>query len=353
MSCSGSRINETSNLDRIATEGVRFDQADCTNALCAPSRAAILTGAHRHRNGMMTLTTSLDSAQPTFPALLQASGYRTALFGKSHLGHGQGHDPVELAEWQVLDGHGDYDHPKPIGPDRRTQHTGYVTYILTDLALDWLAEQPDDRPWLLLLWHKAPHRRWFPGPQEQHLYKGVTFPEPETLFDDYSHRSQAAAEAAIRVGRDLDELDVKTTIPLYVTPEERTSCFYQRYITDYLRCVAGIDRTTGRLLDHLHETSQTEHSLISYASDQCFFLGDHGYFDKRFMYTDSLRIPLVMRYPAEIPPGTVTNHLALNLDLAQTFLDYAGVDAPERMQGASLRPLARGESPEDWREHIY
>jgi len=353
MSCYGSRINETPNLDRIATEGVRFDQADCTNALCAPSRAAILTGAHSHRNGMMTLTTSFDSAQPTFPALLQASGYRTALFGKWHLGHGQGHDPVGFDEWQVLDGQGDYDDPELIGPDGRTQHTGYVTDILTDLALDWLAEQPDDRPWLLLLWHKAPHRRWFPGPQEQHLYKGVTFPEPETLFDDYSHRSQAAAEAAIRVGRDLDELDVKTTIPQFVTPEERTSWFYQRYITDYLRCVAGIDRTTGRLLDHLDETSQTEHTLITYASDQGFFLGDHGYFDKRFMYTDSLRIPLVMRYPAEIPAGTVTGDLAVNLDLAQTFLDYAGLEAPERMQGASLRPLARGESPEDWREHIY
>src|SRR5699024_3740003 len=202
-------------------------------------------------------------------------------------------------------------------------------------------------------WHKAPHRRWFPGPQEQHLYKGVTFPEPETLFDDYSHRSQAAAEAAIRVGRDLDELDVKTTIPQFVAPEERTSWFYQRYITDYLRCVAGIDRTTGRLLDHLDETSQTEHTLITYASDQGFFLGDHGYFGSRFMYPDSQRVRLVLRCRAEIPAGTVTGDLAVNLDLAQTFLDYAGLEAPERMQGAGLRPLARGESPEDWREHIY
>lgn len=353
MSCYGSTINVTPNLDRIATEGIRFDEADCTNALCAPSRAAILTGTHSHHNGMTTLSASFDSTQPTFPALMQAAGYRTALFGKWHLGHGHGHDPVGFDEWQVLDGQGDYHDPELIGPGGRTQHKGYVTDILTDLALDWLTRQPGDQPWLLLLWHKAPHRRWFPGPQEKYLYQGVTFPEPPTLFDDYSHRARAAQEAAIRVGRDLDEWDVKTPIPAFADQRERTSWFYQRYIADYLRCVAGIDRTTGRLLNHLDHTGQTENTLVTYASDQGFFLGDHGYFGKRFMYADSLRIPLVMRYPAEIPAGSVCTDLVLNLDLAQTFLDYAAVAAPERMQGRSLRTLCCGSRPDDWRDHIY
>ncbi|SEE65401.1 sulfatase family protein [Ruania alba] len=352
MGCYGSQVNETPSLDRIATEGVRFDRAGCTNALCAPSRASILTGTHSHRNGMMTLTTPFDSTQPTFPALMQAAGYRTALFGKWHLGHGAGHDPDGFDEWQILDGQGEYDDPELISPAGRTQHPGYVTDVLTDLALDWLDQQDGTQPWLLLLWHKAPHRRWFPGPHEQHLYTDVTFPEPSTLFDDYEGRADAAGEAAIRVGRDLDELDVKTTIPAFDTAEERTSWFYQRYMRDYLRCVAGIDRTTGRLLDYLDATEQSDDTLVTYASDQGFFLGDHGWFDKRFMYSDSMRIPLVMRYPAEIPPGTVSTDFALNLDLAQTFLDFAGIEAPDRMQGRSLRPLCRGEAT-PWRTHVY
>lgn len=354
LSCYGSAVNLTPELDRIADEGVRFDEAACTNALCAPSRATILTGTHSHVNGMSTLTTSFDSGQPTFPALLQQAGYRTALFGKWHLGHGDGHDPQGFDTWQILDGQGDYYDPVLIDADGPHQHTGYVTDLLTDLALDWIDSQPDDdRPWCVLLWHKAPHRRWFPGPQEQDLFTD-DLPVPSTYFDDYQNRASAAAEAEIRVARDLDDLDFKHERPPAGLDDDAYAHWaYQKYMKDYLRCIAGVDRNTGRLLRYLDAHQLTDDTLISYASDQGFFLGDHGWFDKRFMYRESHRLPLMMRYPREIPAGLVRDELVLNLDLAQTFLDFAGVEAPERMQGASMRPLTVDEEPSQWRDHTY
>lgn len=352
ISSYGSRINHTPALDRIAEEGARFSEAACTNALCAPSRASILTGTHSHVNGVRTLMTKFDSTQPTFPALLRQAGYRTAIFGKWHLGHGPEHDPVGFDEWRVLPEQGEYYNPTLLGPDGPEEHHGYVTEILTDLAMDWLARQDDSQPWCLLLWHKAPHRRWESGPNERELYAEEDIPLPPTYFDDYEGRAQAAREAKIRVADDLDDLDTKGPPPEGLDDRERAIWMYQRYIKDYLRCVAGVDRSTARILDALDERGLTDDTLVTYASDQGFFLGDHGFFDKRFMYRESMNLPLMMRYPRAIRPGTVSDALVLNLDLAQTFLDYAGVPAHERMQGASFKPLLDGSST-TWRDHTY
>lgn len=351
LGCYGSRVNKTPALDRIADEGIRFDEAGCANSLCAPSRATLLTGTHSHVNGMYTLVTSFDSSQPTFPAILQREGYRTALFGKWHLGHGAGHDPVGFDEWRVLDEQGDYYDPLLIGPDGARRFEGYVTELLTDLALDWLSRQPEGQPWCVLLWHKAPHRRWEPGPAERDLFPD-DLPVPKTFFDDHLAQSAAAREAAIRVDGDLDELDFKEPVPGGLDERESALWKYQRYMKDYLRCVEGIDRSTARLLDHLDERGLADNTLVTYASDQGFFLGDHGWFDKRLMYRDSLRMPLMMRYPGRIPAASVSNDLVLNLDLAPTFLDFAGIKVPERMQGESIRALATGER-QSWRDHTY
>ncbi len=353
MSCYGSRINETPNLDRIASGGMRFDNCFCTNSICAPSRATILTGTYNHINGVTTLGAKIDGRQENFAKLLQGAGYQTALVGKWHLGHGGHHDPTGFDHWDVLPGQGDYHNPEMnrIGDSRRID--GYVTDIITDLSLEWLEARDKDRPFCLMLHHKAPHRWWEPDEKHAEMYEDVDIPEPETLWDDYENRASAAREAKMRVDRDLSERDLKGPTPDGLSPEEEKRWKYRRYIKDYLRCVASVDDNVGRVIDYLDVDGAAKNTLICYTSDQGFFLGDHGWYDKRFMYEESLRMPFIVRYPEGIQPGSVNQRMVLNVDFPATFLDYAGVEVPGHFQGRSLRSLLEGATSDDWRTSMY
>lgn len=353
MSCYDSKINETPNLDRIADEGMRFDNAFCTNSICAPSRAAILTGQYNHVNGVKTLGDNFDSRQQTVQKILQEDGYQTALVGKWHLGHGGIHNPTGFDYWTVFPGQGDYHDPVMYDMGEEKIIKGYATDIITDISLDWLDKRDKDKPFMLMLHHKAPHRPWDPDEKHMHMYEDVDIPEPETFNDDYSNRSNAAKEATMRIDRDLNERDLKVPPPEGLTDAELKSWKYQRYIKDYLRVIASVDDNVGRVLDYLDAEGLAEDTIIIYTSDQGFFLGDHGWFDKRFMYEESLRMPLIIRYPKAVKPGTVTEDFALNVDFAETFLDYAGIEVPEEMQGRSLRPVLEGKTPDDWQTSMY
>ncbi|OPZ87829.1 MAG: Arylsulfatase [bacterium ADurb.Bin429] len=357
MSCYGSRVNHTPNLDRIADEGVRFDNCFCTNSICTPSRATILSGTYNHINGATTLDTPMDNRLLTFPKLLQGAGYRTAVFGKWHLGEGAAHCPTGFDDWAVLPGQGFYHNPQFIfnGPDGGTMRTvkGYVTDIITDMCLDWLEARDHEQPFCLLYHHKAPHRPWYSDEAHAGMFLDGDLPEPATLQDDYRNRSRAAAAAEMRVGVHMSPTDLKCEIPVDLPEDELRAWAYQRYMKDYLRVVASIDDNVGRVLDYLDAEGLAENTLVIYTSDQGFFLGDHGWYDKRFMYEESLRMPFIARYPREIQPGTVNRDMALNVDFAPLFLDLAGVPIPDTFQGRSLRPLLQGHTPPDWREAMY
>lgn len=353
MSCYGSRINETPHIDRIANEGIRFDNCFCTNSICSPSRASILTGTYNHLNGVKSIDDHFDGRQQTFPKLLQQHGYQTAIVGKWHLGHGGHANPTGFDYWSVLDGQGEYFNSEFLEANGSYRIEGYVTDVIADLSLDWLRKRDPDKPFMLMCHHKAPHRPWQPDERHSRMYEDVEIPYPETFDDDYANRSQAAVEAKMRIGRDMVTTDTKGDPPEGLTEEEAKRWKYQRYIKDYLRCVASIDDNVGRLLDYLDEEGIAEDTVVIYTSDQGFFLGDHGWFDKRFMYEESLRMPFIVRYPRAIAPGSVTEAMALNVDFAQTFLDYAQIEAPADMQGHSLRPIWEGETPADWRTSMY
>ncbi|WP_257348890.1 sulfatase family protein [Pseudalkalibacillus decolorationis] len=353
MSCYGSKINKTPNLDRIANEGIRFNNCFCTNSICAPSRAAILTGTYNHENGVKTLGDNLDGRKPNVQKLLQENGYQTAIIGKWHLGHGGVHDPSGFDYWNVLPDQGDYHDPTMIEMGEQKVYNGYVTDIITDLSLNWLKYRSKDKPFMLMCHHKAPHRPWEPDEKHAHLYETADIPEPETFHDDYSNRSNAAKEATMRVDQDLNKIDLKEDPPENLSAKELKSWKYQRYIKDYLRVVASIDDNIGRMLDYLDEEDLTENTIVVYTSDQGFFLGDHGWYDKRFMYEESLRMPFIVRYPCAIKIGSETDDMALNVDFAETFLDYAGIDVPDFMQGTSLRPLMEGSTHDDWQTSLY
>ena len=357
MSCYGSRINRTPNLDRIADEGMRFDNCFCTNSICTPSRATILTGTYSHVNEVTTLGTGLDNRLLTFPKLLQGAGYQTSVFGKWHLGEGAGYCPTGFDDWAVIPGQGYYHNPTFLfrGPDGGTPRTvqGYVTDIITDLCLDWLKQRDVERPFCMLYHHKAPHRPWYPDEKHAHMYLNDDVPEPATLQDDYRHRAQAAEVAAMRVGVHMDSTDMKCEIPDDMPEHALRKWAYQRYIKDYLRVVASIDDNVGRLLDYLDEAGLADNTLVVYTSDQGFFLGDHGWYDKRFMYEESLRMPFILRYPFEVAPGSFNDDMVLNVDFAPLFLDLAGVPVPDDFQGRSFRPLLNGRTPGDWQQSMY
>ena len=353
ISAYGSRINTTPHIDRIAAEGMRFDNCFCTNSICTPSRAAILTGTYNHVNGVTTLDTRLDGRLLNYPKVLQEHGYQTAVIGKWHLGHGGIHDPTGFDYWDVLPGQGLYHDPEMIRMGERTKRSGYATDLITDYSLDWLRGRDPDRPFCLMVHHKAPHRSWEPDDKHADMYEDEDIPEPETFNDDYSNRAQAAAAARMRVESDLNAEDLKVPVPEGLSPEEEKSWKYQRYIKDYLRCIASIDDNVGRLLDYIDGEGIAEDTIVIYTSDQGFFLGDHGWYDKRFMYEESLRMPFLIRYPREVEAGTVNGDMILNVDFPATFLDCAGVDVPPSFQGRSFRPLLQDETPADWQTSMY
>ncbi len=366
ISCYGSKINKTPNIDRLASEGMRFDNCFCTNSICTPSRAVIMTGKYSHKNGVLTLNDDFDGAQQNFPKLLQQAGYYTGMIGKWHLKT----EPTGFDYYNVLPGQGLYFDPimkesgKPWERGSRggVVHKGYVTDVITDLTLSFLKDRSKDKPFCLMYHHKAPHDMWEYDEKHAHLYEDMDIPEPDNLFDDYRNRGQAIKRTTQKIG-------MKETVFLHGTQGDQFSAVrseignlpeveqkkraYQYFIKAFLRCVASIDDNIGRVLDYLDESGLAENTIVVYTADQGFFLGEHGLFDKRFMYEESLRMPFIVRYPRGIKPGSVNEDIALNVDFAETFLDYAGGSIPQDMQGRSLRPLLRGETPGDWRDSMY
>jgi len=373
MSCYGSVMNTTPNMDRIAAGGMRFDRCYVTNSLCGPSRATILTGKHSHANGFRKNGDRFDGSQVTFPKLLQKAGYQTAIIGKWHLES----DPTGFDHWEILIGQGPYYNPPMIRNGERVKHEGYTTDIIGDLTIDWLKQRDPSKPFLLMSQHKAPHREWQPGPKYYSLFKDVKIPEPPTLFDDYSGRGMPAHVQTLSVAKNLNELDLKLTPPTNLTPSQleafhaaydaENEAFkaanlqgddlvrwkYQRYMKDYLRCVQAVDEQIGRVLNFLEESGLAKNTAVMYSSDQGFFLGDHGWFDKRFMYEECYRTPFLVKWPGVTKPGSTSKALVSNLDFGQTMLDMAGVPADPSMQGLSLTPLLRGETPANWRKSLY
>jgi len=346
-SCYGSRINKTPNLDRIAREGMRFENCFVTNSLCAPSRAVCLTGKYSHVNGVMDngKTQRFDGSQQTFPKSLQQAGYKTGIVGKWHLVS----DPTGFDYWNILPGQGIYHDPVLIEMGQKRKHKGYVTDIITDLAIEFVKKHKDG-PFCLLYHHKAPHRGWEPDAKHANLFADHDVPEPQTFRDDYRNRASSAEHADMRVA---EMPDYKKEHKPGMSPEEIRQYNYQRFIKDYLRVLASVDDNVGRMIEFLDTEGLAEDTIVIYTSDNGFFLGDHGWFDKRFMYEESLRVPLLVRYPREIKPGTTCDRFVINADFAPTFLDLAGVAIPDDMQGRSIRALLGGERPTNWRTSMY
>jgi arylsulfatase A-like enzyme len=349
ISAYGSRINRTPNIDRIAQGGVRFTNCFCTNSICTPSRAAILTGQYSHRNGVYTLNDRLDPARNHVGKELQRAGYQTAMIGKWHLAS----DPTGFDYWNILPGQGVYYDPEFLQPGGRKKYTGYCTDLIGDFTLDWLKQRDPKKPFFAMCHHKAPHRPWEPAPKYKDLLLDRDIPEPDNLYDHYEGKARSVAAVKMRVGENMTKTDVKRDLPTDLQGDALRKWAYQLYIKDYLRCIQSVDDNVGRLLDYLDTAGLARDTIVIYTSDQGFFLGDHGWFDKRLMYEESLRMPFLMRYPDAIRPAAVNRDFILNIDFAPTFLDYAGARAPGEMQGRSFRSNVEGHTPRDWRRAMY
>ena len=387
----GSKINKTPNIDRIADEGAVFLNSFCANSICGPSRACVLTGKHSHKNGFYSNGLGpFDGSQFTFPKELQKSGYQTALVGKWHLNS----DPTGFDHWEILPGQGSYYNPQFIGQNGPRKIEGYCTTITTDLALDWLGKRDADKPFLLMCQHKAPHRTWAPELKHLNNYEDVDIPEPATLFDEWDNRSETLAGNAMSIDKHFYyEYDLKVHLPVpfatqreqrlkdgeyrRMTPAQkmiwdaaflsRNQAFlanpptgkdlvrwkYQRYIKNYLRCIDSVDENVGRVLDYLDENGLAENTIVIYSSDQGFYLGEHGWYDKRWMFEESLKMPFLIRWPGHVKPGTRSEKLIQNIDYAPTFLEVAGAEVPADVQGTSLVPVLENPTIAAWRKSIY
>ncbi len=399
ISAYSDHLTRTPHIDRIAEEGMLFTNACVTNSICAPSRAVILTGKHSHINGKIDNRFPFDTTQVTFPQLFQAAGYQTAMFGKLHFGN----NPKGIDEFKILPGQGHYYNPDFITNEGQIQVEGYTTDIITGMTLDWMKNRRDpEKPFLLFFLHKAPHREWLPAERHFREYIHKTFPEPPTLFDDYQGRGTAAREAEMNIllhqnwagdskldpavmeelgiepasnwdtrawqnnlGR-MNEAQRKAWDEVYgpmneefmkdypgMSGEDLMRWRYQRYMQDYLACIAAVDDGVGELLDYLDETGLDENTVVVYTSDQGFYLGEHGWFDKRFIYEESFKTPLLVRWPGVVAAGTSSDQMVQNLDFAQTFLEMAGIEAPDDMQGESLVPLLNGDENTWDRDAVY
>lgn len=349
ISAYGSRINKTPHIDRIAAEGMRLNNCFCTNSICTPSRAAILTGQYSHKNGVYTLNDKIDGSRDNVAKELQQAGYQTAMIGKWHLQT----EPAGFDYWSILPGQGVYYNPEFITAEGKRRHEGYCTDLIGDFSLDWLKKRDASKPFFLMCHHKAPHRPWEPAPKYAHLFDEADVPEPENLFDSLEGKPDSVRAVQMKVGDNNTKTDLKMDKPAGLEGHELRRWAYQRYIKDYLRCVQSVDDNVGRLLDYLDSEGLTKNTILIYTSDQGFFLGDHGFFDKRLMYEESLRMPFLVRYPEAIKPGSVSEDIVLNIDFAPTFLDFAGRAAPRDMQGRSFRPNLGGKTPADWRQAMY
>ena len=388
-------VNPTPEIDKLADDGMLFENSFCTNSICGPSRAVIMSGKHSHKNGFMNNGNSFDWNQQIFPKILRAAGYHTALYGKSHLkGKPQGFD-----SWAVLPGQGDYYNPAMLTPKGRKIINGYCTDIVTDMAIDFIKESKElGKPFMLMCQHKAPHRTWMPALRHLHLYDDIDIPEPKTLFDQYEGRIPAQHQEMeidrhMYLDHDLfTDLNPDLDFPKQRRPSEDRSAYinmkrmtpdqlktwraayapkdkafreakltgrdlvrwkFQRYAKNYLRAIKGVDENLARLRKALEDQDLADNTVFVYSSDQGFYIGDHGWYDKRWMYEESLKMPLIISWPGVIKPGSRNTDLVQNLDYAQTFLEMAGAETPSDMQGASLMPLLKDNKPDDWRKSIY